>query len=361
MIQSNNNTESTQPNKPVASPKPKRGRAFLLNTLVLIALLALGIFGGYQSALSIRKNAESSTLMEQLGEQFQYALVDMEFGRYEVAKQRLEFIIEKDSTFPGAQEKLTEVLVQINLQANYVAPTATPSLTPTPDFSGAEQAFARAQQLIAAQDWSGALGALDSLRKFDPNYNTSQVDGMYYFALRNNGYNLIVNQGNLEGGIYYMTLAERFGPLDNTANGLREGARVYLIGASFWEINWEQAVFYFSQARNWGSLWDGSMTANERFWFASMRYGDDFFDKGQLCEENEAYFQYLNAQSVAPLDKLAQSNFDELLPICFPPTGTPDLSTLTPTATGAVPTVETPAVVITDTPVPTETPITPSP
>ena len=52
------------------------------------------------------------------------------------------------------------------------------------------------------------------MRKYDPNYNTSLVDGMYYFALRNYGYDLITKQGNLEGGIYQLTLAERFGPLD---------------------------------------------------------------------------------------------------------------------------------------------------
>ena len=269
MIQPNNNSGSTQPNKPVEKPaaKPKRGLRFLLNAFILIALLTLGIFGGYQSAISNRKNAESSTLMEQLGEQFQYALVDIQFERYEIARQRLEFIIEKDPSFPGAQEQLTGVLVQINLQENYVSPTAAPSptlATPTPDFSGAEEAFAHAQQLITAQDWPGALGALDSLRQLDPDYNTSQVDGMYYFALRNNGYDLIT-KGNLEGGIYYITLAERFGILDNITNGLREGARVYLIGASFWEVNWEQAVFYFTQARNWGNLWDGTQTANDRF------------------------------------------------------------------------------------------------
>lgn len=347
MIQSNNNTDGTQPSKPVSKSgaKPKRGRRFLLNALVLIALLALGIFGGYQSALSVRRNAESSSLMEQLGEQFQYALVDMEFGRYEIAKQRLEFIIEKDPSFPGVQEKLTEVLVQINLQENYVAPTATavePSPTPMPDFSGAEEAFARAQQLIAAQDWSGALGALDQLRKLDPTYNTSQVDGMYYFALRNNGYDLITKQGNLEGGIYYITLAERFGQLDNNANGIREGARVYLIGASFWEINWEQAVFYFTQARNWGNLWDGTMTSSNRFWYASMRYGDELFGKDQICEENEALVQYNNAMTIAPLDKAAQNNYDQAMFICYPPTATPDPSLLfTPTPDVVVPTVET--------------------
>ena len=43
----------------------------------------------------------------------------------------------------------------------------TPSLTPTPDFTGAEEAFARAQQLIAAQDWPGAVRSLDEMRKLD--------------------------------------------------------------------------------------------------------------------------------------------------------------------------------------------------
>ncbi len=360
MIQSNNNTESTQPNKPAA--KPKRGLRLIFNAFILIALLALGIFGGYQSALSIRKNTESSSLMEQLGEQFQYALVDMEFGRYEIARQRLEFIIEKDSSFPGAQEKLTEALVQINLQENYVAPSAAPSptlTTPTPDFSGAEEAFAHAQQLINSQDWQNALGALDSLRQLDPNYKTSQVDGMYYFALRNNGYDLILKQGNLEGGIYYITLAERFGILDNNANGIREGARVYLIGASFWEVNWERAVFYFTQAQTWGNLWDGTSTANERYWYASMRYGDELFAKNQLCGGNDALAQYGNAQKVAPLDKIAQENHDEALLICFPPTATPDPSLLFSPTPDVIVTVETP--VVTDTPVPTDTPVTPTP
>ncbi|NJN79354.1 MAG: hypothetical protein HC797_02155 [Anaerolineales bacterium] len=163
----------------------------------------------------------------------------------------MEFIIAKNPNFPGAQEKLTEVLVLSTI------PTPAPTITPTatPDFSGAESAFARAQELIRLQDWAGALAALDTIRKLDPTYKTAQVDGMYYFALRNQGHNLITSQGNLEGGIYFLTLAERFGPLDNTANGLREGARAYITGATFWELDWEQAVFYFSQvAGGWPSL-----------------------------------------------------------------------------------------------------------
>ena len=54
---------------------------------------------------------------------------------------------------------------------------------------------------------------LDTLRRKDPAFHTVEVDGMYYFALRNLGVDLI-QAGNLEGGIYELTLAERFAPLE---------------------------------------------------------------------------------------------------------------------------------------------------
>src|SRR5688572_20452763 len=356
-------------NPGITQPKIKiiksgRGRALLFNGLGLIILLILAILAGYGSGISIRRDTQTSVLSQQLSEQFQFALVDMQFGRYANARQRFEFIIANDPGYPGAQQKLTEVLVLINVPT----PTITPSLTPTPDFTGAEQAYARAQQLIAAQDWTGAIGALDQMRKLDPNYQTSLLDGMYYFALRNYGYSLITSQGNLEGGIYQLTLAERFGPLDRDSNGLREGARYYLIGASFWELDWEQALFYFDQVyRGWTGLWDGTLTASERFHFASMRYGDQLFGQGQYCD---AVAQYQNAQAIAPLDELASDGFEEAYIACFPATETitPTLE-VTPTLGGPTlaPTDTPPGAPATDTPTPpaetpTETPsLTPTP
>ncbi|HVF24318.1 MAG TPA: hypothetical protein VNA23_00425, partial [Anaerolineales bacterium] len=285
---------------------------------------------GYGSGISIRRDNQTSVLSQQLGEQFQFALVDMQFGRYANARQRFEFIIANDPSYPGAQQKLTEVLVLINVPT----PTTTPSLTPTPDFTGAEQAYTRAQQLIAAQDWTGAIGALDQMRKLDPNYQTSLVDGMYYFALRNYGYSLITQQGNLEGGIYQLTLAERFGPLDRDSNGLREGARYYLIGASFWELDWEQAIFYFDQVyRGWSGLWDGTMTASERYWFAAMRYADQLVGEGQFCD---AVSYYESAQALSPLDSQAAEGYELAHLTCFPPT-----ASVTPTATFSLTPTET--------------------
>ncbi len=353
MIQNNNSPESTQPNKIIN--KGKRGRTFLFSALGLTIILLIAILGGYRSAISIRKETRSSAMLQQLGEQYQFALVDMQFGRYDNAKQRLEFIIENDPSFPGAQDTLTQVLVQMSTQANQPASTATSTVMPTPDFSGVEEAYTQAQQLIAAQDWPGALSALDEMRKFDSTYQTSQVDGMYYFALRNYGYDLIVKQGNLEGGIYQLTLAERFGPLDRDTNGLREGARYYILGASFWELNWDQALFYFDQVYGgWPSLWDGTMTASDRYYVASMRYGDELFGNGEYCD---AVDQYENAQKVAALDQTAAQNYGKAYIGCFPATATPVLETPTVDAgVTVIPTDTQPVAVPTDTPPPTDTP-----
>ena len=323
------NLGNTQPSIPIA--RNGRGRAILFSAIGVIVLLILAILAGYGSGISTRTRNQSSVISQQISEQYQFALVDIEFGRYANARQRLEWIIAHDPSFPGAQEQLTQVLVL----SNQPTPTPAPSLTPTPDFSGAEQAFAQAQQLIAAQDWAGALGTLDQIRKLDPNYQTSQVDGMYYFALRNYGYDLLIKQGNLEGGIYHFTLAERFGPLDRDANSLREGARYYLIGASFWELDWEQALLYFQQVyAGYPGLWDGTMTASERFFIASMRYGDQLVAEGLYCD---AVTQYQNAQAMGGLDAQAQEGFERAFIECYPPTPTIDLTlSVTPIITNTV-------------------------
>ncbi|HET9905487.1 MAG TPA: hypothetical protein VFQ23_02565 [Anaerolineales bacterium] len=360
------NLGSTQPNikAPKSTPsKSLRGRTFLFNAIGLIVFLSLAVLAGYTSGIGTRRNTQSSVLAQQLSEQFQFALVDIQFGRYSNARQRLEFIIASDPSYPGAQQKLTEVLVLINIPT----PTLTPVPTTTPDFTGAEQGFASAQQLIAAQDWTGAIKALDEMRKLDPNYQTSLVDGMYYFALRNYGYTLITSQGNLEGGIYQLTLAERFGPLDRDSNGLREGARFYLIGASFWELDWEQAYTYFDQVyRGWSGLWDGTMTAAERYHFAAMRFGDQLLTDGQACD---AVSYYEVAQALAPLDALAQEGYEAAYVTCNPPTEAVTATLTTPiTVTPGGPT-ETPTETqpgpppVTDTLAPpTETPsLTPTP
>src|SRR5688572_1453198 len=180
--------DDTQPLKP--PKRPSRWRSILIAALGILLILVLAGFGGFRVGLIDRMNADKSIVSRQVTEQFQFALVDIEFGRYESARQRLEYIISKDPGYPGASQKLTEVLVLSSIPT----PTPMPTVTSTPDFSGAQSAYDRAQQLILAQDWPGALSALDTIRKLDSTFKTAQVDGMYYFALRNYGMDLINKQ-----------------------------------------------------------------------------------------------------------------------------------------------------------------------
>ena len=310
----------TQPLKPV-KPAP-RWRSILLTILGVIILLALGGYGGFQSGIGVRKNAASQVITKQLTEQFQFALVDEQFGRYDAARQRLEFIIQNNSSFPGAQNELAKVLVQMTIPTV----TPTPTLTPTPDVRGSQALFSTAQQLIAAGRWSDALTELDQLRKEGPTFNTSQVDGMYYFALRNYGVDLITKEGNLEGGVYQLTLAERFAPLDREASGLREGARAYIQASSFFGVDWAQAVNYFAQvASGWPSMWDGTMSASQRYQISLMRYGDLLFARNQFCD---AVQKYQTAQGIGNLDKAATNNFNQAYQTCYPPTETPAPTTV---------------------------------
>jgi tetratricopeptide (TPR) repeat protein len=309
-------TSSTQPTLAV-KPKRRIWRAILIGVLGFIIIVGLGAAGGYKSGVGLRLSAQTQVVSQQLTEQYALALVDINSGNYSAAEQRLNYIISHDPTFPGAVESLAQVMVMLTVPTA----TTTPTLTPTPDMRGTEALYASAKQFVAAQDWPSALNTLDQLRKNDPTYKTSEVDGMYYFTLRNYGVALI-SQGNLEGGIYELTLAERFGPLDSTANGLREGARNYLIGASFWELDWKEVVNYFSQiASGWPNMWDGTMTAAERYRIGLMRYGDQLYNQKNYCA---AYEQYSSAMAYGNLDDQANKNSNQAYQACYPPTATPE-------------------------------------
>jgi tetratricopeptide (TPR) repeat protein len=252
--------------------------------------------GGYQSGLNQRRAAQSTLVIQQLDEQYQLGIQAMNEKRYEVALQHFQFVVEHNPSYPGVQEKLTEVLVKLSITPSPTA-SPTPAYTPTPDLRGAEEIFARARQLLDAQDWDGAISNLDSLRKSDPSYRAAEVDGMYYIALRMRGYEKIIppsqlcNDINLEGGIYDLTLAERFGPLDSRAEALRTWSRLYITGASFWEIDWYQAMDYFSQVYPYlPNLMDSScMTATERYRYATLKYIELVWSLGDYCTAQDLY------------------------------------------------------------------------
>ncbi len=275
---------------------PTRRKANPLRMVILLGIVGLVLaalisaFGGYRSGISARTHAQSTQVAGTLQQQFDLAVQEINEKNYERAHQRLEFIIQINPSFPGVTEKLAEVIMQLNTTAT---PTLepTPEMTPTPDLRGAEELYTQAQQYLYNSDWTKAIDTALTLRKNNIDFQPVLVDDILYTALLNRGKDKILKQLDLEGGIYDLTLAERFGPLDAESKSYLTFSRLYITGASFWELDWGQAVYYFAQvAPSLPNLTDNSgWTANERYRLALISYGAQLANKKEWCQAAEQY------------------------------------------------------------------------
>lgn len=162
---------------------------------------------------------------------------------------------------------------------------------------------------LCARDWNDIIGKLDTMRKLDKTYHAAEVDGMYFTALRSRGVCKIYPQTyepdatcenlkiNLAGGIYDLTLAEHFAPLDSKADALRTWARKYINGASFWDQDWEQVLNNFSELMaNMPQISDSScISATDRWRMASIGYAQFLAASGDYCG---AELQFANAFTI---------------------------------------------------------------
>jgi tetratricopeptide (TPR) repeat protein len=360
--------ETEQPTEPVRR-RPRRWPFVIIGILILIVGGGVGGWLGYQQAVDERVQKASAEVSVAAATQFELALVDFAEGRLSNARKRLEYVIQINPVFPGAQEKLAEVMAAEMLA---LTPTITPSptptpVTPTPDMRGVEAQYNTILDLMRAQEWNTAIDAIEALRQADLSYRAVDVDGLYYICLRYRGLRKILVEGNLEGGTYDLALSARFGPLDRDADSYRIWARMYITGASFWKVNWEKVIEYFIQvAPAFPNMRDGSgMTANERLRQAYFEYGKKLILEERSCEavsmfesslalgNSEEVSNYYN-QAVEACGSSEEGGSEE---------GGESQSTLTPTPT-VTPTpglTEIPTEIITETPIPTEETLVPTP
>jgi tetratricopeptide (TPR) repeat protein len=301
-------------------------RIILFGLAVLLLISILGIFLGYRQGINIRMAKQLEQEIIAASAQFQLGLIDLENEQYEIAKRRFEYVIKVDPNFPGVGEKLQEALVGLAISETkeptpFIAalPTETPTtelkVTPTFDPQVRDGLFIDAQRLVAEQSWDEAIPLLDKLRLEYPEYMPLKVDGMYYIAYRNNGVKKILFDGNLEGGMYDLSIASRFGPLDWESNSYRSFARFYITGAAFWEVDWLQSLYYFGLVYEaLPNLRDGSnFTATRRYAVASMSYGDLLVASGESCV---AIDYYQAAYNLSPNEEGLAAKLEEARTRC---------------------------------------------
>lgn len=292
-----------------------------LTGLALIVLVAaLGSWMGYNTAIQRRVEGLNSQRVITAMEQFQLGLQDQAAGRLDSARQRFEYVIKLDPAFPGAAEKLTEVMLAI---ATVSAPTSVPTARPTltPDTRGKDGYLASAQAYLQNSQWDAAIQSIELLRKEDQYYRALEADGLLYIALRNRGVERIYNS-RLEAGIADLLVAERMAPLDKEAYNLRQAAQYYLIGASFWQIDWSQAIYYLGQVYPaLANLRDSSMTAGERYRHSLIGLADQQAAQGDYCGAEQ---NYRAALQMGGNDPVLGATATVVYLICYPPTATPE-------------------------------------
>lgn len=351
-----NKRSASQGKKPLKDLLTPRNLGWLVFAFVIITgSVLLGGWLGYASGQQARLSDQSQQALQSLDSQFQLGIQDLEAGRYEIARQRFEFIVSQDPNYPGITEKLVAVM-EVMLATGTPAPLATITTTPTRDPRPVEDLYNQALSLAAGSQWTALIDTIGALRKAELTYQAAELDGLLFIALRSRGIEKILNEGNLGGGSYDLALAERFGPLDVDATTAREWARLYMIGLSFWEVYPDQSVFYLSQvAAAAPYLRDSSgWTAMERYYQALIQYGDALAQKEAWCD---AASQYELALSIRG-ETVLQEKFENAVLQCQGATETP-LASETPTAT-FIPGLETPTSTATfipglETPTPTAT------
>ena len=331
---------------------PKRWRVIIIGLLILLLFNIAGAGVGYASGIQVRLVQEKQQSLVTAATHFNYGVQAMLQGNYEIAQVQFEYVLKIDPDFPQLREKYTQTMVEL---AKKNLPTPTPQATPTPDNSGVEAKFQQAQQAVNAKNWPAAMQALEALRNQDVKYKALEVDGLYYIALRFDAIQKIMKEGDLEGGLYYFTLANRFAPLDHEALNYAEWARDYITAVSFWKVDWEKVVYYMAMVYQASpSIHDiNGRSARDRQIEALWRLGDDKMSIKAPCEALNYYQTSLSIQN----DSNVQAKLTAANNACYP-TSAPTSAVTQQATSEPVPVVTQTA---TSEPVPSAAPTTSNP
>ena len=215
--------------------------------------------------------------------------------------------------------------------------------------------LAQSKQFLVGQDWSGAISALDAIRKGNFSFKTLEVDGLYYLALRNRGIQKIYQLGKLESGIYDITLMSRFGPIDKDSRDASEWAVAYIYGTTYWGIDFLRVVKDLEIVyTNFPSLQDqGHVTAVERYRMALAGVGDQYVAKGKWCEAVPYYLQSLQVGDNGKVGEAYTKANNKCIAMTPTETLTPEPTTELPTDIPTEVTPDIPTEIPTEIPTPT--------
>jgi hypothetical protein len=245
--------EATDQPSPDQEKELRSRPLFRVIGIILIALaVVIGVYGtvaylAWQRSQQAQTEEERTLLLQEIDEQLALAGQDMTDGNLQLARRRLEWILQRQPAHAEALQLLSEI------DSRQALPTPTPRPTPTEqalveEESPAEDdltpAFQRLQQLVEDGLWSEAISALIAFQSEHPNYRRLESDRLLYDAYVNLGQALLSGE-QVELGLYYLAQAEALGDLRQEVLDQRLWAELYLSGIAYYGVDWETAANFF--------------------------------------------------------------------------------------------------------------------
>lgn len=245
-------TSETSPTSAHPAMTPLRWLGLALVVMLVVTVLGAA-WAGYTAGLEARAGHIRATQAASVRLQADLAVQDAQAGRWALAVERWQFVVDTDPAYPNAQTQLALARAAMHATATAQALPPTPTFTPPPPTPTSEVVlgnpaamFAQAQAYFQARNWNGVIVELAALHAIDPHYQAEQANGLLRTALQQRGIARILG-AEMEAGIADITQAAAFGPLQPEAQNHRAWARLYLAASSYWGINWQESAAILGQ------------------------------------------------------------------------------------------------------------------
>src|SRR5574341_417842 len=308
---------STNPSPAAPSTSPRRLAikrsisrfALIIGTLACVILTALGVsaLGGFFAGQKQRDIQATQTTTAEIEFQYGLGISDLQAGNYSLAAERLRWVVEHDSAYPGA----AKALAQAEKGVSQIAPTNAATLPPSSS-QDPEVLFTEAKGYYDRQEWANAISRFQELQALDATYREVEVKEMLYTSLTTLG--LVYIRGDrIEEGLFLLKQAEEIHPLDPQTAGERDLATLYSTGQTYWNLNWPVVINNFEAiyvaAPNYRDVGD-------KLWQAYVTYGDQLAAIGGYCDAADQYAGALLIEN----DEAVRSKQREAADACAQPT-----------------------------------------
>ena len=222
----------------------------MIITAVLLVWYAIVVYIGYQQGQELLQEKRINTLTTQISHQLELARQNINDSQYNLARTRLDWVLERSPNNKDATVLLTEIDTRLNIQPTAVIPATAspiPLPTPTPGLIGnPDEELTRIQRVVKNENWEEAIKALVAYQFQYPSYQRETTDKLLYDAYIAQGL-VFVESKQVELGLAYFNEAEKLGDLPQDALDYQLWAELYMSGMAYYGVNWDVAAFNFRE------------------------------------------------------------------------------------------------------------------